>query len=266
MKYALIIPDGAADLPLDALGGRTPLEAAEKPNMDRLAREGRTGTVRTIPQGYAPGSDVAIMSILGYDPADCYTGRAPLEAASMGVSLEAGDWAARANLVTIADGRMADYSAGHITSAEAAEIMASLAAAFAGEGLEFHPGKSYRNLLVLRGVGSLEVETMPPHDILGQSVPDNLPRGPDAARFRAIMDRARPILAAHPVNARREAAGKPLATDVLAVGRGAGCAVSGVQSGLRSAAGGHHLRGPGGGDNGSFGVGEDCRAGGDRLY
>jgi 2,3-bisphosphoglycerate-independent phosphoglycerate mutase len=222
MKFCLVIPDGAADLPLEALGGKTPLEAADIPNMNRIAREGVVGTLRTIPAGYQPGSDVAIMSVLGYDPHKYYTGRAPLEAASMGVKLNDGDCAARCNLVTIADGKMADYSAGHIANEEAAEIMASLNKAFAGKGIEFYPGKSYRNLLILRGAGSLAVTTTPPHDIAGQDVRQYLPSGRDAARFQSLMDAARSIVASHPVNARRRAEGKAPATDIWLWGEGRG--------------------------------------------
>jgi 2,3-bisphosphoglycerate-independent phosphoglycerate mutase len=222
VKYAIVIADGAADKPLDALGGKTALEAADIPNMDRVAREGETGTARTIPNGYQPGSDVAIMTVLGYEAAKYYTGRAPLEAASMGVALDEGDYAARANLVTIGGGLMIDYSAGHISNDEAKAIMASLNEELKGEGLEFYPGKSYRNLLVMRGVGQLSVETAPPHDILDQPVEKHLPQGTDAKRFRWIMEKARPVLREHPVNRGRSEAGKPQATDIWLWGGGGG--------------------------------------------
>lgn len=220
MKYVLIIPDGAADNPVPLLSGRTPLEAADTPNMDAVARDGAAGTVSTIPTGFPPGSDVAIMSVLGYDPAKYYSGRAPLEAASMGVTLGDGDWAVRCNLVTITDGKMADYSAGHISPAESAEIMAALNAAIGGAGVEFYPGKGYRNLLVLRKAGNLAVETTPPHDIAGRDAASHLPSGPDAGIFRALMDESVPVLARHSVNARRTAAGKSPATGIWLWGQG----------------------------------------------
>lgn len=220
MKYILIIADGAADLPQDALKGKTPLEAAQIPNTDRVARSGRIGTVRTVPPGFQAASDVAVMSILGARPADCYTGRAPLEAASLGIRLASGDWAARCNLVTITDGRMADYSAGHITNEEAASIVAALNAELGRPGTEFHAGKSYRNLLVLRNAGDLHVETTPPHDIAGQAIKQYLPAGPDADIFRGLMDQSAPLVAGHNVNARRRADGAPEVTGIWLWGQG----------------------------------------------
>lgn len=220
MKYALVIPDGAADGPQDALGGKTPLAAADTPNMDSVARSGAVGTVVTIPDGFPPGSDVAIMSVLGYDPREFYSGRAPLEAASMGIALGPGDWALRCNLVTIADGAMADYSAGHISSAEAAGLIASLAAELGGQGVEFHAGKSYRHLLVLRGAGEIEVETTPPHDIAGRQVHEYLPQGPDGKLLRSLMAKAEPVLARHEVNIRRVRDGRPAATGIWLWGQG----------------------------------------------
>lgn len=220
MKYCLVIPDGAADNPVDTLGGKTPLEAAETPNMDRIAREGAVGTVVTIPDGFPPGSDVAIMSALGYAPEKYYSGRAPLEAASMGVKLARGDWAVRCNLVTIANGVMADYSAGHITPGEAAEIVTSLNAEIGGPGVEFFAGKGYRNLLVLRGLGRFEVETTPPHDIAGEPVERHLPRGPGGEVFRGLMERSVAVLAKHPVNERRRREGRAAATSIWLWGQG----------------------------------------------
>src|SRR6266542_2926887 len=151
MKYAIIIPDGAADDPLPELGGKTPLEAAKTPNMDRIAAEGRVGLVRTIPEGFESGSDVAIMCLLGYDPAVYHTGRAPLEAAAQKIPLASTDWVFRCNLVTVVDGIMKDHSAGGISDAEARTLIGDLARKVAAEGFEFHTGVSYRNLLVYRG-------------------------------------------------------------------------------------------------------------------
>src|SRR5688572_29828587 len=165
MKYAIIIPDGAADDPLPELGGKTPLEAARTPNMDRVAIEGCQGLVRTVPDGFESGSDVATMSLLGYDPAVYHTGRAPLEAAAQRIPLSATDWVFRCNLVTVIDGVMKDHSAGGITNADARRLLADLAKAVDEPGFEFHPGVSYRNLLVYRGAAEFDLKTKPPHEI-----------------------------------------------------------------------------------------------------
>src|SRR5918997_2474823 len=151
MKYAIIIPDGAADDPLPELGGKTPIEAAATPNMDRVAMEGQQGLARTVPEGFESGSDVATMCLLGYDPNVYHTGRAPLEAAAQNIPLSATDWVFRCNLVTVVDGIMKDHSAGGITDAEAQRLVADLRDALDLPGFEFHYGVSYRNLLVYRG-------------------------------------------------------------------------------------------------------------------
>src|SRR5918911_3896622 len=144
MKYAIVIPDGAADEPQDSLGGRTPLQAARTPEMDRIAREGVLGRSRNVPDRFVPASDVATLSLFGYDPERYYTGRAPLEAAAMGIALGPGDWAVRCNLVNVEDGAMRDFTAGHITSEEGGQLIAALQAALGMPGqLEFHPGVSY---------------------------------------------------------------------------------------------------------------------------
>src|SRR5947207_8837868 len=150
MKYAIIIPDGAADEPLPELSGKTPIEAANTPNMDRVAIEGRQGTARTIPEGFESGSDVAIMSLLGYDPAKYHTGRAPLEAAAQNIPLSKSDWVFRCNLVTVVDGIMKDHSAGGISHANAQRLIRDVARRCApiAPGFEFYTGVSYRNLLV----------------------------------------------------------------------------------------------------------------------
>src|SRR5690349_14471233 len=151
MKYAIIIPDGAADEPLQQLGGKTPFEAASIPNMDRVAMEGRQGIVRTVPENFESGSDVAIMTLLGYDPAKYHTGRAPLEAAAQRIPLSKTDWVFRCNLVTVINGIMKDHSAGGISDAEARRLLTDLKNALDMPGFEFHFGVSYRNLLVYRG-------------------------------------------------------------------------------------------------------------------
>jgi len=208
MRRVLLVPDGMADEPQAALGGRTPLEAAETPAMDALARGGTVGLVQTVPAGMPAGSDVANLSALGYDPRAVYTGRSPLEAASIGVELGPGDVAYRCNLVTIVDGVMTDHTAGQVSSGEGRRLVAALQAALGGGAFEFHPGVSYRNLMVWRG-GAV-VPCTPPHDILDRPVAGYLPgaageggeaaagggrAGAAAAELRRLLGAAREVLA-----------------------------------------------------------------------
>jgi 2,3-bisphosphoglycerate-independent phosphoglycerate mutase len=216
MKFVVILGDGMADLPLAALQGKTPLQSVNKPNMDRIARLGRNGRAMTVPEGFPPGSDVANLSVAGYEPRKYYTGRAPLEAAAMGVTLSEGDIAFRCNFVTIENGIMQDYSAGHITSEEGMELIEALKPLMPGHRL--YAGVSYRNLLVLRA-GARSVCT-PPHDISDQPVQGHLPRGDGALQLIELMDAARPVLARHPVNLRRVAAGKRPANAIWLWGQG----------------------------------------------
>ncbi|MDD1711677.1 MAG: cofactor-independent phosphoglycerate mutase [Methanoregulaceae archaeon] len=211
MKVILILADGMADEPLPELGNQTPLEYAKTPNMDRLAREGACGMLRTVPEGCEPGSDIANLSILGYDPATYYTGRGPLEAESMGVTLGPEDIAYRCNLVTIENGIMADFSAGHISSPEGASLIASLEGRLP-EGILMKAGISYRNLLVVRkGAGAV---TIPPHDIVGSPIYGYLPRDGDAGVLGRCMQDARRVFVSHPVNTERIRGGLPPATDI----------------------------------------------------
>jgi len=210
MKYVIILGDGMADEPLAELGGRTPLEYAEIPNMDRIAREGRCGMLRTVPDEFEPGSDIANLSILGYDPRTTYTGRGPLEAASMGVSLQDGEIAYRCNLVTVRDGMMEDFNAGHISSTEGAELLRDLDTALGD--VRVYPGVGYRNLMVVsRALGA---ETTAPHDIVGQPIEDYLPRGGDAEILLDCIKRSEEVFAGHPVNRRRLQEGKTPATGI----------------------------------------------------
>ena len=210
MKYVIILGDGMADEPLAELGGKTPLEYADIPNMDKIARDGRCGMLRTVPDGFEPGSDVANLSILGYDPHTAYTGRGPLEAASMGVTLRDGEVAYRCNLVAVRDGVMEDFNAGHISSTEGAELLKDLDAALGD--VRVYPGVGYRNLMVVPQ--ALGAETTAPHDIVGRSVGDYLPRGGDAAVLLDSIERSREVFADHPVNRRRLQEGKTPATEV----------------------------------------------------
>jgi 2,3-bisphosphoglycerate-independent phosphoglycerate mutase len=199
VKALLVLGDGMADEPLAGLGGRTPLEAARTPAFDRVAREGACGLLRTIPPGCEAGSDIANLSILGYDPRKYYTGRGPLEAASMGIALGAGDIAYRCNLVTVTDGVMEDFSAGHIPSRDGGPLIRALAGAI--DGVSLHPGISYRNLLVVPG--GRGAETTPPHDIVGKRIEPYLPKGGDAPRLLHAMERSRQILRGQQVNRER---------------------------------------------------------------
>jgi 2,3-bisphosphoglycerate-independent phosphoglycerate mutase len=223
MKHIILQGDGMADYPLEKYGGRTPLEIAATPNMDWLASRGVLGLAHTIPDGFPPGSDVGNMSILGYDPALYHTGRAPLEAASLGVALAPADVAFRCNFVTLGKKTngvvMEDFTAGHISSAEAAEIMRDLSRELAGDGVEFYPGVSYRNLMVWRA-GKEKMETTPPHDITDQEVAAYLPNGDGADRLGHLMRRSQELLATHPVNQRREQEGKRRATSIWLWGQG----------------------------------------------
>lgn len=218
MKYAIIIPDGAADLPLQELGGKTPLMAATTPNMDWIATHGKIGTVRTVPKGMPCGSDVAIMSVLGYDPRQYYTGRAPLEAAAQDLQVAPDEWIFRCNLVTIIDGIMEDYSAGHIRTEEARALIAELNRLLGGHTVKFFPGVSYRHLMTFKG--NVNVQTTPPHDILGQLVETHLPTGDGADLLRTLMDSSRTVLGQHEINTVRKDLGENPATSIWLWGQG----------------------------------------------
>ena len=223
MKYIILQGDGMADYPLEILGGKTPLEAARTPNMDWLAQRGVYGIAHVIPEGFPPGSDVGNMSIMGYDPALYHTGRSPLEAASMGVALGPKDIAFRCNLVTLCgsgDGTtMEDFTSGHITTEEAAEIIQDLGKQLGGDGIEFFPGVSYRHLMVWRD-GKEKMATTPPHDITDQKTAGYLPKGEGADRLLHLMAASEPLLANHPVNKQRQADGKRQATTIWLWGQG----------------------------------------------
>jgi 2,3-bisphosphoglycerate-independent phosphoglycerate mutase len=225
MKYIILIGDGMAGRPLAELGGRTVLQAASTPNMDRLAREGTRGMVRTVPPGMPAGSDVANMSILGYDPERYYSGRAPLEAASMGIELGEGDVAFRCNLVTLEMGgwgegaRMEDYSAGHISTEEARSLVLALNEELGTESVVFHPGVSYRHLMLWKG-GAAGAECTPPHDIIGRDVDGYLPEGEGSEFLRELMARSVLVLEGQDMNRRRKNEGKNPANSIWLWGQG----------------------------------------------
>ncbi len=204
MKYALLICDGMADYPLEKLQGKTPLQVAETPNLDRIAREGATGLARTIPENMAPGSDVAALSILGYDPREYYRGRGPLEAVSLDLRPAPDEVVFRCNLVSVGDGVMHDYSAGHISSQEAKVLIEALNKEMKVEGVTFYPGVSYRNVTTIKESllqdGKGELHCVPPHAIIGKAIEPNLPVGQGASLLRELMERSRQVLATQSVN------------------------------------------------------------------
>lgn len=220
MKYIILVPDGAADRPMEKYGGSTPLRAAAIPNMDFIAKNGLCGTALTIPPGMPAGSDVANCSILGYDPRLHYSGRGPLEAASMGISLGPEDVAFRCNLITEDAGILDDFSAGHISSEEAAELISFLDKELGDEATAFHAGVSYRHLLVLKGNQFLEAACTPPHDVMGENVEDVFPRGQGAETLISLMRESRSLLEDHPVNRARLGQGKKPANMIWPWGQG----------------------------------------------
>src|SRR5213593_1500472 len=224
MKYIVLQGDGMADEPIGELGGKTPLEYARTPNLDHMASRGILGLTRTIPRGLPPGSDVGTMSVLGYDPARYHTGRSPIEAASMGVELGPDDVAFRMNLVTLetveSGGEiMRDFAGGHPSREEGAAIVADLARALGRDGLELHPGLSYRHLLVWRK-GESRMRTTPPHDLSDKPVARAFPEGPGAEVLRELIERSRPLLAEHPLCEARRARGERAPTAIWLWGQG----------------------------------------------
>lgn len=220
MRYAIVILDGAADTPRPELDGKTPLEAADMPALTALTREGRLFSARTVPEGYAPGSDVACLSVFGYNPAEVYTGRAPLEAAAMGLTLTPGQAVFRANTVTIVDGLMKDYAGGHITTPESRELVTYINDHLNIPGVALYPGVQYRHACIMDDAADAISETTPPHDILDQPAAQYLPRGGIADRLNTVMERTRVLCADAPVNLRRMAEGKAPVTQLWMWGGG----------------------------------------------
>ena len=218
-KYAIIVPDGAADEPIEQFGNRTVFEAAETPNMDKISTEGRQGLVRTVPEDMEPGSDVAQMSLLGYDPRQYYSGRAPIEAVARYIELAPGDWVFRCNLVTIADGKMADHSAGHISTEEAAKLVKELNEQFGNEQMRFYAGVSYRHLLVFKGL-DFDIQTHPPHDCIGMAIEKILPRGKGAELLIDLMARSQQLFSNHDINKVRRDLGENQVSSIWLWGQG----------------------------------------------
>jgi 2,3-bisphosphoglycerate-independent phosphoglycerate mutase len=226
MKYVIVIPDGCADEPQAALGGRTPLQAARTPAMDALAAAGVVGRANHVPASLPAGSDVANLSLLGYDPLKHFTGRAPLEAAAQSIELGPNDCAVRCNLVTIENQSMRDFTAGHVSTEEARELLATAQQQLgAGGRWQFVPGVSYRNLLLYRGGDApppftADTRATPPHDLTDKSVLDDYPRGPGSDLLNQLMADSVGLFAEHPVNVARRKAGKLPATNVWLWGQG----------------------------------------------
>ena len=246
MKYIVILGDGMADYPQQSLGGKTPLELADKPCMDSLAKQGVVGLCKTVPDGMKPGSDVANLSVLGYDVKECYTGRSPLEAASIGITLKDTDVTARANLVTLSDEQeyqnktMIDYSAGEISTAEAKELIEYLAQHLNTEKYKFYAGISYRHCLVVDN-GVVAGDLTPPHDITGKPIKEHLPKSEQGKEYLELMQKSAELLKNHPVNLARIKAGKNPANSLWFWGEGTKPALqdfterNGVKGGMISA-------------------------------
>lgn len=228
MKTVIVIPDGCADDPQDIFDNRTPMQASQLPNMDRLAQQGVVGRSDNVPRPLLPASDVATLSLFGYDPLKVYTGRAPLETAAMGIDLGPNDWAIRCNLIDGKDDTLHDFTAGHIDNDHGAALIETLQEHLGGEveggRLEFHAGVSYRNILVFRGDPqapfSEETKTQAPHDEQGQPIANHLPKGPGSELLIDLMQRSRELFANHPVNQERVNAGKKPATQAWLWGQG----------------------------------------------
>ncbi|MEI8374712.1 MAG: cofactor-independent phosphoglycerate mutase [Planctomycetota bacterium] len=221
MKYAIIIPDGCADEPQQSFQGKTPLEAARLPAMDSVVRAGAIALGNHTPAELPAGSDTANLSLLGYDPLTHYTGRAPLEAAAQGIDLAPGDWAVRCNLVTIEDQVMGDFTAGHVSTEEAAALLATLQEKVGCDTLRFLPGVSYRNLLIVNAAPfTRDTRTAAPHDLTDQSILDAYPRGPGSSLLVELMSASDSVFADHPVNQARRKAGKRPVTNVWLWGQG----------------------------------------------
>ena len=225
MKYVIVIPDGCADEPQASLGGKTPLQAAAIPNMDAVAAAGVVGRANHVPPSLPAGSNVANLSLLGYNPLEHFTGRAPLEAAAQGIALEKSDWAIRCNLVTVQDQTMRDFTAGHISTDEAKALLATAQEKLDAKRLQFYPGVSYRNLLIFRGANgptpfTNDTRATPPHDLTDQSVVNDFPRGPGSDLLNQLMADSVSWFADHPVNLARVKQGKLPATNIWLWGLG----------------------------------------------
>lgn len=218
-KYAIIVPDGAADDPIFEFGNKTPLEAAATANLDKISSTGRQGMVHNVPKDLEPGSDVAMMSLLGYDPKRYYTGRAPIEAVAQNIKVGPNDWVFRCNLVTMVDKKMADHSAGHISTEEATKLIEELSEIMGSDKLQFYPGVSYRHLLVCRDY-DFDVITYPPHDHIGTAVDKLLPRGKGSDLLIDLIAKSQEHFAGHDINKIRADLGENQVSSIWLWGQG----------------------------------------------
>ena len=220
-KYVIIIPDGAADDAIADFGDKTVFEAANIPNIDAISIEGRQGLCQTVPHGMPAGSDVAQMSLLGYDPVEYYTGRAPIEAVAMDITLSPTDWVFRCNLVTTANGLMVDHSAGHISTDEASKLIFELDETLGMQDtVDFHTGVSYRHLCVIHGTDFADVKTQPPHDIIGQKVSKNIPKGKHSDMLNEMMEKSQQLFESHDINTVRQDLGENQVSSIWLWGQG----------------------------------------------
>ncbi|MEG1529410.1 MAG: cofactor-independent phosphoglycerate mutase [Clostridia bacterium] len=225
MKYILVLGDGMADYPISALDGGTPLSVSKTPYMDKLAKSGKQGVVKTVPTGFKPGSDVANLGALGYDATKCYTGRSPLEALSIGIKMEADDLALRTNLVTLSDDavfenkKMVDYSAGEISTAEARELIAFVGKNLGNEKFNFYSGVSYRHCLIIKHSSPNDILT-PPHDISGKVIGEYMPKGAYGNELTSLIKQSYELLKNHPINQKRVLNGQNPANSIWFWGEG----------------------------------------------
>ena len=219
-KYVIVVPDGAADKPIEMLGGKTIFEAAEKPNIDFIAIHGKQGLCQTVPPALQPGSDVAMMAVLGYDPAKYYTGRAPIEAVAQEIDVAESDWIFRCNLVTTAGGKMIDHSSGHISSDEGKIFIEELNKTLGSEHVRFYPGVGYRHLMVVKGYDFPDLQLQPPHDNIGVETATLLPRGKNSDILIQLITKSEKLLKNHKINLLRRNLNKNEATSIWLWGHG----------------------------------------------
>ncbi len=218
-KYVIIIPDGAADEPLEIFNNQTAIEAAHTPNIDKISIDGRQGLVQTVPPDMSPGSDVAQMSLLGYDPKIYYTGRAPIESEAMGLNISDTDYIFRCNLITIADGNMADHSGGNVSNEESSELIKLVNKSLGKKNIKFYPGVSYRNITVFKDI-DFDVTTCPPHDFIGKKIDEILPTGKNSELLIDLMARSQQLFANHDINKVRRDLGENQVSSIWLWGQG----------------------------------------------
>ena len=219
-KYVIVVPDGAADRPLEVFGGKTIFEAAEKPHIDYIAMNGMQGLCQTVPPTLQPGSDVAMMAVLGYNPSTYYTGRAPIEAVAQGIDVTENDWIFRCNLVTTAHGKMIDHSSGHISSEEGKLFIDELNNSLGSEHICFYPGVGYRHLMVVKGYDFPDLQLQPPHDNIGREIEKLMPRGNNADILIDLIKKSEGLLKDHKINLLRRSQKKNEATSIWLWGHG----------------------------------------------